>query len=492
MALISILWGLLVAVKKVILILDGIVAKKFLDVVVQKYFSNNAYIVVSEDSEIVPQNVLSNFDYHRFDPTSEYKLSSVLSSDITDAFVLMDNVEQKHVVYDILRKASRDMRIIVSVKNEAEEKLFNGDKTVLINEVDLISGAFSARLPNVPMIPQDFGLGKGEVMEINIPTGSVFAHRHIGSIQQKNYRIVGIYRQNEFLLSNYSMVIQPADTLLVAGNPQVLENVYRQIKNDIGQFPVPFGRDIYVYIDMLNQSRDAMIRDIDQALFLHKNLKNVELFIVVLHPNDFEVTNELKNLENTNINVVFDYRCSEFNERLEQDLKKRIGMVVVGRELFSVRKIRKKLFLSGIPVFKTCARNIDEMRKSIVVLNEHMSESENISPIIFDISIQMNLDILVYDFDPDSHYQEIVLEEYHNLSRLLDKKITIHKTHNKNPILFLRDKKEEAWLHFLPFERCITGRKFFNFLSTQVEKVSFMLDHHPQVFVPILENIDDR
>ena len=72
--------------KKVILILDGIVAEKFLDVVVQKYFSNNTYIVVSTDGAMIPQTILSNFSYHHFDPTSEYKLRNVLSSDITDAF----------------------------------------------------------------------------------------------------------------------------------------------------------------------------------------------------------------------------------------------------------------------------------------------------------------------------------------------------------------------------------------------------------------------
>ena len=477
--------------KKVILILDGIVAEKFLDVVVQKYFSNNTYIVVSTDGAMIPQTILSNFSYHHFDPTSEYKLRNVLSSDITDAFILMEDVEQKRVVYEILRKASRDMRIIIDVKDGAEEELFGGDKTVLINEADLISGAFVSKLPNVPMIPQGFGLGKGEVMEINIPAGSVFAYRHIGSIQQKGYRIVGIYRQNEFLLSNYSMVIQPTDTLLVAGNPQVLENVYRQIKNEIGQFPAPFGRDIYVYVDMLRQSRDSMMRDIEQALFLHQNLKNTELFIIILHPSDLDMIRELKLLENKNINIVFDYHRNEFKERFIQDCKKRIGMVVVGKELFSIRRVRKQLFTSGIPVFKTCARDIENLKQSIVILNENMNEGENISPVIFDISIQMDLEMWVYDFDPDSHYQEEILEEYQNLSRLLDKKIIVNKTHTKNPILFLRDKKE-VWLHFLPFEHCITRRKIFNSFSTKVEKISFMLDNHPQIFVPILENIDER
>ena len=473
--------------KKIVLILDGIVAKKFLDTIQQKYFSYNNYIIITPNSDLIPKTVLSNFFYHHFDPTSVFKMTQVLDSEILDAFILMENIEEKKVVYNILRNFSREMRIIVDVKDEAESEFFCNEKTSLINESSLISGALISRLPNVPLIPQDFGLGIGEVMEINIPFGSVFAYRHVGSIQQKNYRIVGIYRQNDFILSNYSLVIQPADTILVAGNPNVLRNIYYQVKNDIGQFPAPFGRDFYVYVDMILQDKEALMRDINQALFLHHHLKNAKLFIVVLHPSDLDLIQEIKSYDNgKDIDVVLDYQRSDFVQRLKVDLKQRIGMVIVGRELFASRRVRKALLSSSIPIFKTSSRKIDEISESIVVLNEKMAKGENITSIIFDISIQMQLHMIVYDFDPDSHFQESVVQEYQNFSRIFDKKIQITQTHNKNPIVFLRN-QEKPLLHFLPFESCIAGRNIFSFFSTQVEKISITFDDHPQILVPVLE-----
>lgn len=478
--------------KKIVLILDGIVAKKFLQSVLEKYFSSNNYIIIANDSSFLPEEIPSSCHFHFFDPTSSYKLLNILDSEVSDVFILSDNVEEKKVIYEIIKKHYGDVRIVLNVKNTQESLEYkNNDKTFFIDESILLSGAMIARLPNVPLIPQGFGLGLGEVMEINVPFGSVFAYRHIGSIQQKNYRIVGIYRQNEFLLSNYSLVIQPTDTLLVAGDPRVLTQVYHQVKSDIGQFPAPFGRDIYVYVDMILQDFDELMRDIEQAIFLHEHLKNTKLYIVVLHPSDVEVMQQLKTFECLGIDVSFDYKVSDFITRFQEDLKKKIGMIVVGKKFFLQRRIRKVLFNSAIPVFKTSYKDIRTLKQSIVVLNEEMNDGENISSVIFDVSIQIKLGMIIYDFDPDKHYQIDILKDYENLSRVFDKKITTIKTHTKNPIIYLKDTKEPL-LHFLPFEKCITGHGFLNFLSTKVEKISFMLDEHPQILIPILEQIDDK
>lgn len=112
----------------------------------------------------------------------------------------------------------------------------------MIDEFEVLANKFISRLPNIPSTPREFGLGKGEIMEIDVPFGSIFAYRHIGSIRQKEYRIVGLYRNDVLLLSTKSLVIQPRDILLVAGNPEILNAVYLQVKSNVGQFPAPLVR----------------------------------------------------------------------------------------------------------------------------------------------------------------------------------------------------------------------------------------------------------
>ncbi|WP_049762224.1 COG3400 family protein [Helicobacter mustelae] len=477
--------------KKVVLILDGIVAKKFLQIVLEKYFSNNTYIVVSSDASMIPDEIPSSFHFHIFDPTSSFRLLNSIQSDVGDVFILIQDSKERSVVYDIIRSNCKDVRIIIDLPDDREISYYNHEKTDIIDESAFVSSAIISRLPNVPLIPQDFGLGIGEVMEIGIPFGSPFAYRHVGSIQQKDYRIVGIYRQNEFLLSNYSLVIQPTDALLVAGDPNTLTNVYRQVKSNIGQFPAPFGKDIYVYVDMILQEFDELMHDIYQAVFLHAHLRSTKLYIHVFRPNDIETMREIKALDNSDIEVFFNYAQDDFIEMLKIHLKKKIGLLVLGKKLFLKRKVRKILFASGVPVFKTSYKDIADARSSLVVLNEDMNEGENISSVIFDISMQMDLEVMVYDFDPDRKHQDEILQDYQDLARAYDIKVQVQKTNTKNPILYLRGHKKPI-LHFLPFERCITGRRIFNYISTKVERISFMFDDHPQIFIPILDQNDER
>lgn len=474
--------------KKIVLIGDGIVAKKFLETVLEKYFSNNLYIVVSKDPSFVPSKIPSTFNFQIFDPTSAYKLLSVVNAEISDVFIIMEDPKEREVVYEIIKSKHKDIRVVLSAYEDeiTLSSILEDEKSVLIEEAKTISGRLLARLPNVPLIPQGFGLEQGEVMEIGVPFGSVFTYRHIGSIQQKNYKIVGIYRHGEFILSNYSIVIQPTDVLLVAGDPKVLENVYRQIKSDIGQFPAPFGKDIYVYVDTVLQSKKAVMRDIYEALYIHKNTKSARLNICVLNPCNLELLKEIKSLDEADVNVRLEYNRMSFIEKLQEDAEKKIGLVVVGKEIFSSRHHRKALFELSTPVLKSSSRRLENVKQSVVVLNDEMSEGENISSIIFDISIQMKLEVMLYDFDPDKHYQKEIVQDYENLSRIFDKKIKITRTNSKNPILFLKESKNPI-LHFLPFEQCITRTRFFWFFSTKVEKISFMLDNNPQIFIPITE-----
>ena len=304
-------------------------------------------------------------------------------------------------MFKITRKICKEARI-VTLSSVSDESLQRDDHAIFLDDAKIIAGQFISRLPNVPIIPRGFGLGQGEIMEVGVPFGSVFAYRHIGSIQQKNYKIVGIYRNNEFLLSTFSLVIQPQDVVLVAGDPKTLRNIYKQIKSDIGQFPSPFGRDIYVYVDMLAQDSSAIMRDITQAIYLHSFIRSTKLFIIVLNPADFATIYAIKELckQDSSIMLKFDYANTSFIKRLELDRAKKIGLIIVGRELFAKRSHRKALYRTATPVLKTAAFPLDQCKQSLVIINEEMNAGENISSVIFDIAIQTKTDIQVYDFEP--------------------------------------------------------------------------------------------
>ncbi|GAA9753786.1 hypothetical protein VN0234_02130 [Helicobacter pylori] len=282
------------------------------------------------------------------------------------------------------------------------------------------------------------------------------------------------------------MVIQPRDILLVAGNPEILNAVYLQVKSNVGQFPAPFGKSIYLYIDMRLQSRKAMMRDVYQALFLHKHLKSYKLYIQVLHPTSPKFYHKFLSLETESIEVNFDFYGKSFIQKLHEDHQKKMGLIVVGRELFLSKKHRKALYKTATPVYKTNTSGLFKTSQSVVVLNESLDINEDMSSVIFDVSMQMDLGLLLYDFDPNKRYKNEIVNHYENLANTLNRKIEIFQTDIRNPIMYLNSLRNPI-LHFMPFEECITHTRFWWFLSTKVEKLAFLNDDNPQIFIPVAE-----
>ncbi|WQS04605.1 COG3400 family protein [Helicobacter pylori] len=475
--------------KKIALILDGIVAKNFLDLVLRHYSNHNFYIVVVKDESLIPKNYPSTFAFYCFDATSSFRLLQVLNDEVSDLFLIMQDFKEQRIIHKIIQTHFKRMRVVLSVKRDNEkehDEMHVNEKWVLIDEFEVLANKFISRLPNIPSTPREFGLGKGEIMEIGVPFGSIFAYRHIGSIRQKEYRIVGLYRNDALLLATKSLVIQPRDILLVAGNPEILNAVYLQVKSNVGQFPAPFGKSIYLYIDMRLQSRKAMMRDVYQALFLHKHLKSYKLYIQVLHPTSPKFYHKFLALETESIEVNFDFYGKSFIQKLHEDHQKKMGLIVVGRELFLSKKHRKALYKTATPVYKTNASGLSKTSQSVVVLNESLDINEDMSSVIFDVSMQMDLGLLLYDFDPNKRYKNEIVNHYENLANALNRKIEIFQTDIRNPIMHLNSLRNPI-LHFMPFEECITHTRFWWFLSTKVEKLAFLNDDNPQIFIPIAE-----
>ncbi|GAA9015770.1 COG3400 family protein [Helicobacter pylori] len=477
--------------KKIALILDGIVAKNFLDLVLRHYSNHNFYIVVVKNESLIPKNYPSTFAFHCFDATSSFRLLQVLNDEVSDAFLIIQDFKEQRIIHKIIQTHFKRMRVVLGVKRDGEKTLENNEenkdeKLILIDEFEVLANKFISRLPNIPSTPREFGLGKGEIMEIDVPFGSIFAYRHIGSIRQKEYRIVGLYRNDVLLLSTKSLVIQPRDILLVAGNPEILNAVYLQVKSNVGQFPAPFGKSIYLYIDMRLQSRKAMMRDVYQALFLHKHLKSYKLYIQVLHPTSPKFYHKFLVLETESIEVNFDFYGKSFIQKLHEDHQKKMGLIVVGRELFLSKKHRKALYKTATPVYKTNTSGLSKTSQSVVVLNESLDINEDMSSVIFDVSMQMDLGLLLYDFDPNKRYKNEIVNHYENLANTLNRKIEIFQTDIRNPIMYLNSLRNPI-LHFMPFEECITHTRFWWFLSTKVEKLAFLNDDNPQIFIPIAE-----
>lgn len=464
--------------KKILIIADGIVAKHFLERVIEGPVTNNTYSVVYYDENTLPKSRPDNFKFFNFDPTSYAKISNLLSEDFYQAMIITSSKIDAKATYDNIRHLKKDMYIIMM----DSWSLSIEDKNLLsLNSKETLALRFSDYLPDVPVIAKNVGLGTGEVMEIKVPFGSSYVYRHLSSIEQKKWRISAIYRGNSLILPRPTLMIQPNDILLAVGNPNVLKSVYKSIKKEFGQFPAPFGNNIYILIDMLMQKDKEIDRLINDSLLLHSKLNSKKLIIRVINPTFSKSFEKIRDYSKSHINIELEYSETTFEATLDKDCyTQNIGLIVVNNTVFE--KNKQTLFDIKLPIYKIGHYGFGELKDSFILAGGSGEEMEKSSPIVFDISTQLDLNIELSDFDPDREGEnESLIEHYESLSEIFGKKIKVIQS-NTNPIRDVAGRKDI--LHFVVFNEKVLESNMFSIFSIDVENLYFKLAHTHQFFIP--------
>ena len=359
---------------------------------------------------------------------------------------------------------------------------FDDQNILAINTNDILSSRLLDHLPNVPVIAQNVGLGEGEIMEVLVPFGSSFVYRHVGSVEQNNWRIVAIYRNQRLILPTQKRMIQPNDLLVIVGEPAVLKTVYRAIKRELGQFPAPYGNNLYLYLDMGVEDIRRLPKLIKRSKYIHKNLGDT-LFIRVVNPSDLEMIRVIKEHRSEDIIIEFDYTQRDYKDIILNDINELgVGLVMLSSKLFSLAPMRETLFHAKVPVLKLANKAFSKLKDTVVILTENR-DLETISTTVLDVSAQFSYNLEILDFMQDQHAdKERILEHYENLSLIFSKSIKI-VTEETNPIRFLKQK--ENFLYCLPFTEKMLDMPLFSFFSTDSEKLYHRLGEYHQLFIPV-------
>lgn len=466
--------------KKILIISDGSVGKHFIKRTLQTNSNENIYYIVQTKATKFDDFNPARFKFYEFDPTSLYKLANLLKMEFIQVFVVMQNsIDVENTIKNI-RTIKKQLRIIVL----NQWNLVNEDSNiVLINSNELLASRFLDYLPNVPVIAQNVGTGEGEIMEVLVPFGSSFVYKHLGVIEQKNWRIAAIYRNRKLLLPSRRRMIQPNDLLLLVGDPAVLESVYKEIKQELGQFPEPFGSNLYLLIDMNVTDNASLSEFVRHAVQAHEKFNRYDLIIKVLNPSHIDLLQEIKNYSSADIKVDIHYENDDFVKMLHDDtILYHIGLIIVSKEMFANYEIRHYLYATHLPIFKISNKGFSSLKDTKLILSENR-DLEKISATIFDISEQMSLNIEIHNYMQEHQANKLpVIEHFTNLSSIFSKSIKIIEE-DENPILKLQ--RQENFLQILPFTEKLTKHQVFSLFSTDSEKLYHKLDDYHQIFIPV-------
>ncbi len=467
--------------KKILIIADGILAKHFLQRVMDIGLGENSYYIVTYDDRTLPDKESENCKFFDFDPTSFEKLSLLLVEDFYEVMIIVSSKIDAVGSYENIRKIKKDIQIVMVDRWGLE---YEDRRLYLLDSREVLASRFADYLPDMPVIAQNVGLGKGEIMEIRVPIGSSFVYRHLASIEQNNWRIAAIYRANKLILPRDSLMILPNDVMLSIGDPNVLKSVFSSVKQEIGQFPLPFGQVIYCHIDMLVMDENRIEMLLNDAMLLHSKINSKRLHIKVINPTYSKMYEKIKSYANSKyISVDIDFYEQDTQRSIKKDAKVlNIGLVVVDYDFF--KKYKSTLFEIKKPVFKMGVWGFLEL-KDAVVLSSDNDDIEKESSVIFDFSIQLDLSIKLYDFNPEivDDEENDLVEHFENLSKLFSKKVEVIKP-KSNPIIKLRHEKNI--LQFVPFSEKVVNSNIFSIFSTDMEKLYFKLAQSYQLFIPVV------
>jgi len=474
--------------KNVLVILDGPIAKHLVKRMIELNNNANQYDIIYTDDSILDTTTPSNFTFYKFDPTSYSKLSFILNKVMyQDALVVLSTKEDTIAVIENIRKKYSDLHCNVydlwDLKIDDENIQYYRGK-------DVLSNGLIECLPNIPLFAQNIGLRQGEIMEIKVPFGSTYAYRYIGSIGQKDWRIVALYRKQQLMTVKASLIIKPNDNILIIGKPKVLLQVYSAISKTSAQFPMPFGQNIYLYIDMYIQSEIEILSVIKDAISLHKRIKNTKLIVKMTRHSTVVVINKIhKLLENVqNLVISMDYHSKGIRKILREDKSKfDMGMLVLTNSLLVHGNIVSDLLSLKIPVFKVGKEKISSLKSSLVLLNDNKLY-EQISPILFDISGQLKITPKIFDMDPlGDAKREKLISHLNNLAKIFNQNISV-VSEKSNPMKRLH--KEKNILQILPLKAEMFQKRMIKFFTTDSDLLSYDSNDFNQILVPVIDDLN--
>ena len=448
-------------------------ATKLIHKISENYLNLGEFHIIYEEDDIKNGfNEKENLFFYKINFYAYELYKNILHRDYNKIVILVKNKkEASYILKNCLDKKSP----ILFVKFWLEFDLPSHNIEIL-DIPEILTNKIIDLLPGVPLYARDVGLGKGEILEVEVPPHSPYVYSHPSKINTSDTRVAAIYRNNELRLINDSSMILPNDKLLLIGEPEALRELFNKIKKNIGAFPQPYGQNVYLLIDMKTMSKKEISSLLKTALFLHRKLNDKKLIIKIINPS---INNQIYKLYKfPNIEILTDYFENSYIKTIQKDTDiYNIGLIVTNNEFFY--DYSSEFFELKIPIFKKGEESIKKCKGIKVLLQNN--EIKTLASVIFDISFQLKKPLTFIDGDPERTHEDLI-EYLTNFAKIFNfKDVNFIKT-KENPIFELNKSEKECII--TPFTKKPT-MKILQVLNPKIEYSYLFLNKFNQFLIPI-------
>ncbi len=164
-------------------------------------------------------------------------------------------------------KLPKEVQFIVLLINNDRREEFKNFNVEIVNPVDITTKTVISLVEKNFRIPQNIGIGKGELVETTILANSHLIDRELKHFKSTRWKIAAIYRDNKFILPTKDTALKVGDRVVISGYPSVVESIVNIFLKGVPQFPLQYGRDISVPFSTLN------LKILEEAEYLRKHSK---------------------------------------------------------------------------------------------------------------------------------------------------------------------------------------------------------------------------
>ncbi|TQV64400.1 MAG: hypothetical protein FNT15_00775 [Sulfurovum sp.] len=472
--------------KDILIISEGVIGQNFIAWIRRSKVNSNYYTINCKNLNIscLPN---SNLEYINEDMTGFFKVEKVLSKKPFESiFIIMKDRDEALEILKNVRILNQKVRVIFV--NRWDGVRISDDYTTIIDRNEIVASQLYTRLPNIPTIAKDIGLGNGELMEVLIANGTTYAYKTFATLmsEEDTWRIVGVYRKKEFFFPKKNHVIMPNDTLLLAGKPSVLESLYKKINDRQKVFPAPYGKNLGLILN-LNDSIEKIATHIKEVYHFKIQLELVpEIYIYTYHIKDEKKIEEIENIIKSYNSRYMTLRKSNDYHRVIEDMKgQEVGVIFVSNNLFIKHFYQDKFYQMKIPVFIFGNKPLFDIKKSLLIIGKK-EEMEKISTSVLDIAETFKFELNLCNYSPSGAFEDEetldIEKHYETIANLFDFDINIeHKT--VNPIRELAPKDDI--LHLIPFNKEFISRSIFEIFSMSLNQQFLNKHKYPKLLIPV-------
>ncbi len=104
------------------------------------------------------------------------------------------------------------------------------------------------RLTEKTKTTHEIGIGRNEIMEVEVHPNSRLANKPIGLLAPIKWRIGIIYRDDNIIIPRTNVVLKPRDRVVILGEPNILKTVAEILTFSFERFPLEYGSVALTYL----------------------------------------------------------------------------------------------------------------------------------------------------------------------------------------------------------------------------------------------------